>query len=73
MTHYCRFRAVSETNDGIVEVCNDQSCKRRLVTKKDRKGRIDNMAYLKAHISDTCQPTGATSKVFAQLYGKPKV
>lgn len=70
MTHYCRFEPVSETRDGIVEVCKD--CKRRIITKKDSKGRIDNRAYLKEHVADTAQPTGATARVFAQLYGKPK-
>jgi len=71
MTHYHRYSTVSENQDGVVEVCTE--CKKRLVTKKGRDGRIDNRKYLKEHVADTAQPTGATEKVFAQLYGKPKV
>lgn len=70
MTHYHRYEIVSDNADGTVEVCKE--CKKRLVTKKGRDGRIDNKKYLKEHIADTAQPTGSTAKVFAQLYGKPK-
>lgn len=71
MTHYHRFKIVSETNSGVVEVCTQ--CKEKLITKKDKKGRVDNMAYLRSHIADTAQPKGPTAKVFAQVYGKPQV
>lgn len=69
--HYHRYAPVSENTDGLVEVCAE--CKHRLVTKKDPQGRVDQRAYLREHVADTAQPTGATSKVFGQLYGKPKV
>lgn len=69
--HYHRYSPISDSPDAIVEVCTE--CKHRLVTKKSKDGRIDNKKWLKDHIADTAQPTGATAKVFEQLYGEPKV
>lgn len=68
--HYHDYIPVSENADGKVEVCSE--CKKRLVTKKDSKGRIDNTQYLREHQRDTAQPTGTTSKIFKQYYGDPK-
>lgn len=67
MQHHHDYIIVSNNPDGMVEVCKE--CKGRLVTKKDNKGRIDNNVYLKEHIRDTAQPTGATSKIFKKYYG----
>lgn len=69
MTHYCQFDVVSETRDGLVEIC--RTCKRRLTTKKNKKGQVDNIQWLKEHVADTAQPKGATEKIFKQLYGTP--
>lgn len=69
--HYHQYQRVSENKDGIVEICKD--CKKRLVTRKDKQGRIDNTAYAKEHVKDFAQPTGATAKIFKQFYGKPRV
>jgi hypothetical protein len=65
--HYHTYQRVSENKDGAVEICT--VCKKRLVTKKDNQGRIDNIAYGKEHIADIAQPTGATAKIFKQMYG----
>ena len=65
------YKRISENTDGLVEVCGN--CKRRLVTRKDSKGRIDNQVYAREHIADIVQPTGPTAHIFKQLYGKPKV
>ena len=71
MTHYHNYERISENKDGRVEVC--KICKKRLVIKKDSKGRMDNEMYAREHIRDVCQPAGVTAKIFKQLYGKPKV
>ncbi len=68
MTHYHNFEPVGENPEAIIEICTE--CKKRLVTKKDKKGRIDNKVYLKEHIRDTAQPQGITSKIFKKYYGK---
>ena len=69
--HYHDYERVSENSDGRVEVC--KICRKRLIIKKDNKGRIDNQTYAREHIRDLAQPNGPTAKVFAQLYGKPKI
>lgn len=68
--HYHAYKVVSNNLDGQVEVCVE--CKHRLVVKKDSKGRIDNVSYLKSHARDFAQATGATSKIFNRFYKKVK-
>lgn len=70
MTHYHDYQRVSENKDGLVEVCKE--CGKRLITKKDSMGRMDNRAYAKEHIRDIAQPIGSTAKIFERFYGKPK-
>lgn len=67
MTHYHNYVPVSENDDGVTEVCTE--CKKRLVTKKDKAGRIDNRKYLAEHGRDTAQPRGRTERIFKQYYG----
>lgn len=67
MGHQHDYTVIKSTPAGIIEVCNE--CKKKLVTKTDSKGRVDNRAYLKEHIRDTAQPTGITAKIFKQYYG----
>ena len=43
-------------------------CGRKIRWKKDSRGRVDNNAYLKAHIRNFCQPWGATRKTFIKIY-----
>lgn len=66
--HHHDYVIVKETKDGIMEVCRE--CKKRNFIRKGQKGRIDNKQYLKDHVRDTAQPTGATSKIFNKYYGK---
>lgn len=68
MTHYHNYKVISETQSGVREKCIE--CRKVLVTKKDKHGRIDNKTYLKEHIRDTSQPTGRTAKIFKQYYEK---
>ena len=70
MEHIHRYATITENIDAVVEFCKD--CKKRLITKKSKTGRVDNNEWLKEHIGDTAQPTGVTAKVFAKLYGPPK-
>lgn len=68
MTHHHAYETIVETTTGIIEVCKE--CKHRRVTKKDKKGRIDNEEYRKAHIRDFAQPTGPTKQIFDRYYKK---
>lgn len=70
MQHYHDYQKVSESIDGIVEICRE--CRKRLITKKGKDERIDNVKYLKEHARDFAQPTGRTSRLFRRFYGKPK-
>jgi hypothetical protein len=64
--HVHDYKTVGENDEAIVEVCKE--CKKRLVMRKDSKGRTENRQYLKEHIRDTAQPTGVTSKIFNRFY-----
>lgn len=66
--HHHNYQVVKSDAHAIVEVCSE--CKKKLMTKLDKKGRIDNRAYLAEHARDTAQPTGTTKKVFEKYYGK---
>lgn len=70
MTHYHDYQRVSENHEGLVEVCKE--CGKRLITKKDKQGRMDNATYAREHIRDIAQPTGATKHIFDQFYDAPK-
>lgn len=52
--HLCRYEIVKQTPSGLVEVCS--ICKKKLVTKKGPKGKIDNKKYLYEHKRDFLQP-----------------
>ena len=68
--HLHNYRIVGSNPQAIIEVCIE--CKKRLVTKADKNGRIDNATYLKEHARDTAQPTGATKKIFDRYYKLPE-
>ena len=55
---------VDSVNKGVCK-----TCKKKLVTKKGNRGRIDNAKWLKEHAADFAQPTGRTAKLFKQIYG----
>lgn len=65
--HYHDYQVVGEDERAVVEVCKE--CKNKLVTKKNIKDRGE---YLKEHVRDSCQPAGATAKIFKQFYGEAK-
>lgn len=48
------------------EVCH--ICNRKFRWKKGYKGRIDNKEYLKAHVRNFAQKSGATKRVFHKIY-----
>ena len=66
--HAHNYKIINDNNDGRLEICVE--CKKRLITKKGKGGRVDNRKYLKEHLRETAQPTGKTSKVFNKYYGK---
>ena len=68
MSHIHNYEIVRHNANAVVEVCVE--CKKKLTTKSDKKGRIDNKAYLKEHQRDTAQPTGTTANIFKRFYGK---
>lgn len=64
------YVVVNKNDDGQVERC--KLCRKRLVTKVDKYGRMDNKKYLEEHIRDFCQPKGRTAKIYEQVYGNSK-
>lgn len=70
MQHVHDYEVAKSTTSAMVEVCRE--CKKRLITKMDARGRIDNKAFLKEHQRDTAQPRGSTAKVFQKYYGNNK-
>lgn len=65
--HVHDYVTIGENNDAVVEICKE--CKKRLITRKDSKGRVNNKEYLKEHVRDTAQPKGPTKKIFNRFYG----
>jgi len=53
-----------------VEQCGICSCKYRW--NKRSKGRVDNVAYLKAHVRNFAQKFGATRRVYYKTYFREK-
>ena len=68
MKHEHNFKIIQATTAGFKEVCNECKCVRTTKTTKD--GRYDHKQYLIAHVRDTCQPEGVTSKIFNRYYKK---
>lgn len=66
--HIHNYRTIQDTTRATVEVCTE--CKKKLITKMDKKGRIDNKTYREEHERDLLQPTGKTKQNFDRFYGK---
>jgi predicted Rdx family selenoprotein len=66
--HQHDFQIINEDNDGILEICVE--CKKKVLNRKDKNGRVNNKKYLKEHIRDTAQPNGRTAKIFNKYYKK---
>ena len=61
---------VHETRRAKWEVC--RVCTRRFQWLKGRKGRVNNVEYLKAHARNYAQPNGATNRLYKRLYEPEK-
>lgn len=48
------------------EVCI--RCSKRFRWGKGYRGRVDNVAYLTAHVRNYAQPHGATQRVYQKIY-----
>lgn len=66
MAHLHRYKIISETKDGIREVCTISGCGDELVTRKGPNESIDNAKYLKEHKRDFLQPD---DKMFKEEWG----
>jgi hypothetical protein len=64
------FVILGDTKAAKFERC--QICGVRKVWSKFNKGRIDNVAYLQAHVRNFAQPIGSTKTVFNRLYHPEK-
>ena len=64
----CDFEVSRDLPDAQVEICI--RCNKKVIYKKDKRGRIDNKKYLRDHIRHTIQPWGKTRKLFLQIYGE---
>jgi len=53
------------------EVC--RICNKKFRWKKGYKGRIDNVAYLKAHVRNYAQKFGATKRVYYRVNSPEKL
>jgi len=80
MTRYglrlgCRFgqphdlKVISDNPSVKWEVC--QICNKKFRWNKGINGRVNNVAYLKAHVRAYAQRFGATKRVYNKLY-KPE-
>jgi len=67
---FCGFNVIQDDAGAALEQC--QFCGRKISYRKVN-GRIDNKKYLSEHVRDFCQPSGPTSKVFEQIYGKTQI
>lgn len=63
-----RWSESKEYPDAFLETC--EQCSKRMVWKKDEFGRMDNRAYLRAHLRSFAQPHGETAKAFAMAFGE---
>lgn len=72
----CKFglphdmHVLSDTRVAKWEVC--QICGRKFRWTKGFKGRINNVAYLKAHARNYAQQSGPTKRLYMRLYQPEK-
>lgn len=72
----CRFgrphdmAQIADTKTLKVERC--RICNQTFRWPKGYRGRIDNVAYLQAHVRQFAQPNGSTRRVYAKLYSPEK-
>lgn len=61
-----RFIITRDFAEAQYEVC--ELCGYKIRSKKDNRGRTDNIRYLKLHSRDTCQPRGRTKALYMKIY-----
>ncbi len=73
----CRYRGVPHDLEILhenphikIEVCT--ICNKKFRFKKGNKGRTDNVAYLKAHVRNFAQKSGATKRIYNKIYHPQK-
>lgn len=64
------MKIIHETKSVKWEVC--QICNKKFRWNKRNKGRVENNAYLKAHVRNFAQRFGATKRVYHKVY-KPEL
>ena len=62
--HLHNYKNKKETNNFKLEIC--EICKKRLVLRKGRRGRVDHKAYYMEHLRSFLQ---RGSKLYAKYYG----
>ena len=48
-------------------------CNKKFRWNKGYRGRVDNVAYLKAHVRNFAQKSGATRRVYNRVYSPEKM
>ena len=77
MNYGCRhgfphdLEAIHQDRRVIVEVC--KLCNKHFRWKKDWRGRVDNVEYLKAHARNFAQKGGRTKRLYHLLYNRGKI
>jgi len=64
MKHLHDYKIIIDNAEVIVEYC--QECKKKLITRKDKNGRIDNNKYKEEHKRDFLQ---RGDKLYLKYYG----
>lgn len=64
MKHLHDYKIIIDNAEVIVEYC--QECKKKLITRKDKNGRIDNNKYKEEHKRDFLQ---RGDKLYNKYYG----
>jgi hypothetical protein len=59
---YHRYERIETHNDAVVDIC--KACGKKLVTKIDKDGRMDNKKYLETHKVDFIQKGSLLYKKF---------
>jgi hypothetical protein len=64
------LRIISQNDKAKWEVCD--ICGKKFRWNKRFKGRVENNEYLKAHVRNFCQKSGATKRIYHKIY-KPEI
>lgn len=67
MKHLHQYKTLRDDAEVRIEYC--EICKKKLVTRKDRQGRIDNDIYREEHKINYLQPN---HPLYKKYYGEEK-